>query len=809
MLNKILVFLLISIISNGALNAQENIQEKEDFFVAQKAYEDGFYDISLKYLENFINKYPHSENFHQALILKARCLINLSKFFQAKKTLEELLTMKISLEQLSEVYYLLGELNFKGKNYEEAKKFYTTVIKDFSDSEFFGPSLYSRGWIEYLQHKYQQAIEDFLKAKKVIKDSSLLQDIYFKLVQMYYQMREFKLLQDTIQEYRRRFKTQPLKDYFSFYEALIWYEKKDLDKAKEMLLKLTDSYNLEVRDNVFYRLGMIALDKHNFKEAEVYAKRIKSEQLRNILWGYIYTKTKNYQKALDFYDRLLKKKDISSQMKAEILLGKANVLYNLGRLKDAVYIYKKVIKEYPHHPLILNQAHYNLGWAYLKLQEFKKAIEEFRKVSQEIEDPLVKVSILCHIGDVYQDSGQFAKALQTYDEILEKYPESIYADYIQFQIGNTLLKMGKFTEAVLAFKFLKEKYPTSSFIDEATYSIGLAYFMNKNFTHALKVLKQFLEKFKNSNLRLEALYLLSEVYFNLHNYKKQQEVLDEILKRFSFNESLVQEACLEKAVSLYFQGRKLEAIRFLERVLSGLSTEKSQEALFWIAQVWEEKGEYKKAKESYLASYKINKDKDLSSQALFKIGSILWEQENFQEAIFYLEKVLKEYPHNKISLQAGLLLSKIYAQFKEEEKFNKLMQELLKNFPAERKNILRRKAKGLEEMEKFKEALHIYNILEEEGFRSFQFYLDWGQLLERMGENQEAVNLYLKAIYLFPEDKEQVFKAYMRIAKIYEDEKKFERVYEIYKKISLLGEEYKKIVEEKLQEFQPIIKRRR
>jgi predicted negative regulator of RcsB-dependent stress response len=59
---------------NLSLYAQEGAsKEEEAFYVAQKAFEDGFCDVSLSLLERFQAAYPASQKTAQADLLIGQC----------------------------------------------------------------------------------------------------------------------------------------------------------------------------------------------------------------------------------------------------------------------------------------------------------------------------------------------------------------------------------------------------------------------------------------------------------------------------------------------------------------------------------------------------------------------------------------------------------------------------------------------------------------------------------------------------------------------------------------------------------------
>ena len=63
--------------------AQGSPKEEETLFVARKAFEDGFYEVSLGLLARFLQSYPDSPRAAQAELLIGQCFFYQGKFLDA------------------------------------------------------------------------------------------------------------------------------------------------------------------------------------------------------------------------------------------------------------------------------------------------------------------------------------------------------------------------------------------------------------------------------------------------------------------------------------------------------------------------------------------------------------------------------------------------------------------------------------------------------------------------------------------------------------------------------------------------------
>jgi len=73
--------------------AQEYSKEEEALFVAKKAFEDGFYEVSLGLLERFLKEYPASAKANEANLLIGECCFHQNRFLDALNKFEGLLNL--------------------------------------------------------------------------------------------------------------------------------------------------------------------------------------------------------------------------------------------------------------------------------------------------------------------------------------------------------------------------------------------------------------------------------------------------------------------------------------------------------------------------------------------------------------------------------------------------------------------------------------------------------------------------------------------------------------------------------------------
>lgn len=109
-----------------------------------------------------------------------------------------------------------------------------------------------------------------------------------------------------------------------------------------------------------------------------------------------------------------------------------------------------------------NSAKYMAGIAYLRLNDYEKAIDALSDYStdDEIYGSLAKGNI----GDAFSQIGQPKEALDYYIKAAEFKTDGFTAPIYLFKAGNTAMDLGEYKKAEELFTKIKDEYPTS---DEA------------------------------------------------------------------------------------------------------------------------------------------------------------------------------------------------------------------------------------------------------------------------------------------------------------------------------------------------------
>jgi len=116
---NIIVVLLLSLAwASGVFSAKINRKEEDAFYVAAKAYEDGFYDVSLTLFDRFLKTYLDSDKKPEAMAYIGQCYFFQEKYLKALDQFEALLKASGAERIKDRTLFWLGEIYSKGRDYK-------------------------------------------------------------------------------------------------------------------------------------------------------------------------------------------------------------------------------------------------------------------------------------------------------------------------------------------------------------------------------------------------------------------------------------------------------------------------------------------------------------------------------------------------------------------------------------------------------------------------------------------------------------------------------------------------------------------
>ncbi|MBF0484959.1 MAG: tetratricopeptide repeat protein [Candidatus Omnitrophica bacterium] len=812
-------FVLEASFSPGAYAASN---EKELFVVAQRAFEDGFYDVSIRYVTQLLSEFPKTDKYVEARLLEGQCYFFKKQFLKAFTVFKEI-SEKDTYKDAS--LFWLGETYLKSGDYDKAREQYGKVIEAFPNSLYAPQAYYSLAWSYFEKADYAQAKKAFQQLIEKFPSNNLTEDSAFKLGECDYNAGQYEGAIFQFNKYLQGFSNSQRAFDATFNIAESYYYLEQYEQAVNFYKKSKEL--TKIPKNILSAVigqgwGLIKLAKYEdalkaFTEAGDVAKANKLEE-EDILLGKasLYAAEEKFSDSIASYTELVTRFPESPRA-IESYLGRANTYYHQNDYAKAIADYKKIIELFganAQYQKTVEKAQFGLAWTYLKSGAIDQSIDSFKGVLEKADSKIVKVSALTQIADAYQEAGQLDKAVTTYDRILKEFSDTPYTDYVQYRLGVVLLKTGKLDPAIMAFQALQSNFSKSKFILESNYYLGVAYFKKHDWATVVQIIEPFVKTVSVDNeFASEARYMLGLSYFNLKQFDKAGAVFNEIIKLFGNQEAVVLNARLGIAKIAYEQGNTKDALAaFSEIVFRSPKSDAALESLLWQGQHAMATGLYQRALEYYSQILNGFPDTDKKYLVHFELGRAYHAQGLLDKALEHYRLVDAGADPDLVT-KAKLAIADIFSRELDPSKAVETYQNIITNSPEFKRDAFMKIAQIYRKDKQYKEELQAYeNALQAPkgsgGITNAEIQFAIGDTYEITNDIDKAIEAYFKIPYLYEKERPWVVKAYFRIGKLYENKEDWDKAVTAYQKIVEYNVEESKVAQERILSIQDALKKK-
>lgn len=507
-LKKLLIsFILLPVFcllfSAGAF--AQTAQDEDALLLAQKAFDDGFYDTGLTLFNRFLDDFPASGHAGEANLYIGRCYFHQKKYDEAISRLNALLSSKaftgLTLEQRGEACYWLAEANFAKNDFSKAYDFYQRLLLEYPQSFYYPHALYSQGFCLFEQGKFQEAGEKFAEFKNKFPADSLARDADFRIAECLYRLKEYAKLKSHLELISKYDFEGAQQGILKFYLAESCYYLEDYPCAIDnynQALKLSGDDSLSCL--IELGLGWCFLKTNEYAAARAHFDKVLKVNAEgkisdSALLGEalsLQMSSRNAE-ALHSYEKLISQtKEPGLRLRA--CLGKAEVLSSFQRYQEAIGLLKTIIQEYPQSDILddvrlclgriyyeaagyclqenkldlgrrylldlinglpeaslLEEAYFMLGWCYEREGKYGEALEALKKVKTD------KARAYPEIADVYRSIGNLKDAISYYQLSLEEKPPNMAE--LQFRLAECLEESGESARAIELYSSISADSP--------------------------------------------------------------------------------------------------------------------------------------------------------------------------------------------------------------------------------------------------------------------------------------------------------------------------------------------------------------
>jgi len=790
--------------------AFDDPKEAELLFMAKKAYEDGFYEVSLGMLERFQNEFKDSDKFGQARLLSGQCYFNQGRYSEALNIFEELLTNPQAVRLKDAIYFWSAEVHFKGGNFQKAAALYQKLIVEFPNSSYCPAAYYSLGWSYFQGGDLRQAVIVFKRLLEKFPNEPQSKDAAFKLIECLYNLKEYKELKNKINPILKLYANDSLRlPYLYFYLAESDYYLNNQEDASKNYLKSSQGFK-DPKIQVLARLGLgwsyFKLNK--YKEAEEVFSDIKQNNLDKksldiLILGQagLMSATNRIYEAKKLYSQVINL-TTDSFIAVQAHMGLADAFFNLAEYDQAAQNYKSALDKINGTVVpeeLTAKLQYNLGLAYIRMGRIDEGSEMLKKSVAKKNDQDAEVNLLIQLGENYAVQGELLKSEDSFKSILTQYPDSPSSDYAQYQIGLLQLKRSDYNAAALSFELFLKRIKQPGFLPQATYSLGLAYFHKGDYQKSIELFSKFQNELKASQLRPRALYMMGTAYIMLEKINEALNIFKDIPKLDPQDIELMQKAEYEIADCYYKLGQENEAAAKFKYLRAKYPDSKlTPDILWWLGKYYYRQNDFKVARRYFTSLTRDYPDNSLTGDAFYALGLIDNDENRLTEASGNFKKAV-ENGSPELKLQSRIALGDVYFQQGSFEEAIGQYKETIKENPDLEKMVLPRIADAYYRAGDYGNAKNFYSksvgMADDKEVAGIRFSL--GEVLEALGQFEEAAQQYLQSADLNKGYPELHARALLRAAKIYEDKEDFKTALKIYNRVPQ-GIEGSKLAHEKI-----------
>ena len=678
------------------------------------------------------------------------------------------------------INYLLGD---KEKSLEEAEaalqkggQFYSTQLKQLAGHGFFEKKQYAKA-LPYL--------EQYVKESEKVRREEL-----YELGYSYYQTGN---LNKTIETFRPMAGGKDSLSQHAMYLLGDAYLKtgQKANARNAFLFCSTNSSNPEQKEISLFNYGKLSYELGYDNEAlnalqtyvQTYPKSSYITEAKDVLVNAL-ANTSNYKEALDLYESTVGQSENTKRQYPKILYNRAQELINDGRVAEADKLLDKAIRapynqevsavinfwkgelafrkgdyenaakylqDYLAKPVINGEANtdnarYDLGYAYLRMENYKAAQKEFEALqSKRLGSTLQEQDVALRTADAYYMQKDFNKAKQLYSNVVAA--RGAAADYAVYQTGMIAGAQNKASDKIATLRSIETTYPSSSLAGQANMEIANTYLSNEQFRDAIPYLTKIISNKNAESLKPEAYLKAGIAHYNLDNNNEALNNFKTLLNKYP--QSPESEDAIDNIRSIFIeQGKADEYIAFIKS--TGRTVDYGQADSLTYASIEIQLSDGKKdqalpALKNYLQKYPDGK---YFIQASYNTAVLSRDKNDFKTAATNFEAVAAKAP-NKYAEASILGAARIY--YFEDKDYAKAASYYgqLKNYASTQENKLeamRGLVRSQYNLKQYAEATGNANdLLKERGAGSDDktfAYLVLAKNAQQEGNLNEAINQY-------------------------------------------------------------------
>jgi soluble lytic murein transglycosylase len=303
-----------------------------------------------------------------------------------------------------------------------------------------------------------------------------------------------------------------LADYSLHFSALVAFQQKDWELARQLLSRLRQQYpqSLWSQDGELLR-AKIDLAENKYSQAFATLNALRSwKRLRNEIASealYLQAQASDAQ---------------GDARQAYSLCQELRTSYPQSRwTPDARKDQARLKENFPDlFGLPTIQSISDEADQLVREREYGQAEILYKKLLNNVTEPDPRLSLMTRLAGLYLSLRKRGEAMTILEQIARDYPETPEAPKALYQIGQILWNRNDNIEALGYFKLIMERYPTSPYVERARYAAGDVYESAGKKEEAAELYSSLSTLFPKSPVRDDATWRLAWLYYRSGDWRK-------------------------------------------------------------------------------------------------------------------------------------------------------------------------------------------------------------------------------------------------------------------------------------------------
>ncbi|GAB2870131.1 tetratricopeptide repeat protein [Hymenobacter ruber] len=380
--------------------------------------------------------------------------------------------------------------------------------------------------------------------------------------------------------------------------------------------------------------------------------------------GDTYYVSKNYQQALDQYDKVIK---ANAADKDYAYYQKGRTLGLMGRREEATSTLAALLKASP-NSRYAEDAVFQQAQLSFEAGEYQPAVTGFtRLIEGRPNSPLIPQALQKR-GVAYANLEQQDKAVADFQQVLTVYPRSEAASQALYNLQESLTALGRTEEFDAALASFKAQNPDSKATESVEFEAAKSLYLAEKYQPAILRLESYLKQYPESALGADARFFLADSYLKTGD---KQQGLTRLRAVVTEGKSEFVNRAVGRLADLEFENNNyVEAAKLYER-LRGASTNRREVANATLGQMRSlyESGDYpgtRRVAEELRAQ--AGATANATNAALLYLGKASLRAENYDQAATELATAVTAAPNDINGAEAQYYLAEtLFKQKKNEE----------------------------------------------------------------------------------------------------------------------------------------------